>query len=264
MEEEIKDIILYKMRKDVMLTTLSQGNRYDDRQFDEYRPIKIQYGPIETAEGSAIAKIGETEVLTAAKFDVVKPFPDTPEEGVMSVNAEFLPTASGRFESGPPDENSIELARVVDRGIRSAECIDVKKFFIEEEKVLGLYLDIFVLNHAGNLFDAAALSAIACLQNTKMPKIEDGSIVRREFTGKLELSALPIATTLAKIDQYWIVDPNLDEERVSDSLITITTTGTHVCSMQKREGALTKEELLDSIDTAFKKHQEIKNILKED
>ncbi len=262
--DDLKDVILYHMRRDVMLSTLRKGTRYDGRPFDEYREIKIEYGPIKTAEGSAIAHIGNTKVLAAAKFEVVKPFADRPDEGVLTVNSEFLPTASAQFESGPPDENSIELARVVDRGIRSAESVDLKSFFIEEEKVLGLFLDIFVLDHAGNLFDAAALAAIACLKNTRMPKIEEGEIVRKEFTGPLKLKNYPVATTLAKIADYWLVDPSLDEDKVADSLITITTVEGHVCSMQKREGALTKEELLDCIDIAFKKGNKIRSILERD
>jgi len=44
----------------------------------------------------------------------------------MSTSAEFRPMASPRFESGPPNEESIEVARVIDRGIRESGAIDTK------------------------------------------------------------------------------------------------------------------------------------------
>ncbi len=256
-----KDTIMAHVRREVMNKTLATGIRFDERGFQEVRPIDVQTGVITTAEGSAIAKIGKTAVLVAVKFDVLKPFPDRPKEGVMMMNAELLPTASPTFETGPPNENSIELARVVDRGLRSAELVDVKSFYIEEDKVLGMFLDIYVLNHAGNLTDTAALAASAALQNTNLPKIEGCSIVRGESTGPLNPKSLPIATTFVKIGENWLVDPSRDEERVAETSITITTTEEHVCSVQKRNGSLTKEEFLSNIDIAFKTGNDIRKIL---
>ncbi len=258
---EVKDSIMYHVNKDVMQSTLVKGTRYDGRDFDAFRQISVQKSVISTAEGSAVANVGGTSVMVAVKFDVLKPFPDRPTEGVMMMNAELLPTASPEFEPGPPNENSIELARVVDRGLRSAEIVDVKKFFIEEDKVLGMFLDIYVLNNAGNMTDTASIAASAALLDTKLPKIEDAAIVRGEYTGPLNPRVLPISTTLAKVGEYWLVDPTRDEERVQETSISIATTDEHVCSMQKRNGAITKEELLDNIDIAFKSGNDIRKLL---
>jgi exosome complex component RRP42 len=80
--------------------------------------VKITKGIIPNAEGSAMAELGDTKVLCGVKIDVMKPYADRPTEGVFTVQAEFLPLAHPEFESGPPKEGSIELSRVVDRGIR--------------------------------------------------------------------------------------------------------------------------------------------------
>jgi exosome complex component RRP42 len=258
---DVKDSIMYHVRKDVMNSTLVKGTRFDGRDYEAFRPIEIQKSVIKTAEGSAIARVGETTTLVAVKFDVVKPFPDRPTEGVMMMNSELLPTASPEFEPGPPGENSIELARVVDRGLRSAEIVDVKTFFIEEDKVLGMFMDIYVLNNTGNMTDAASIAAAAALLDTKMPKIEEGAIVRGESAGPLNPRVLPISTTLAKVGDYWLVDPSRDEERVQETSISICTTEEHVCSMQKRNGSLSKQELLDNIDIAFKTGNDIRKLL---
>ena len=47
---------------------------------------------------------------------------------------ELVPFASPMFESGPPREDAIELARVVDRGIRHSEIVDKKKLCITPGK----------------------------------------------------------------------------------------------------------------------------------
>lgn len=261
MGEELKDIIMSRIRKDVMMSMLEKGTRYDGRKLDELRPAEVFKGVLRSAEGSALAKIGETQVLAAVKFDVVKPFPDRPKAGVFVTNSELLPTASRVFEPGPPREESIELARVVDRAIRSAEIIDLEGMFIQEEKVLGMYIDLYVLNHAGNFTDASTLAATAALTDTKMPKVEDGKIVRGESTGMLNPKALPLSTTMIKVGNHWMVDPVRDEELVHDTALTISTTEEHVCAVQKGRGSLTKEEMLDNIDLAFNKGNELRRIL---
>lgn len=256
-----KDTILSHIRRDVMNSTLANGVRFDGRKFDEFRPIEIQKGVIKTAEGSAIAKVGNTIVLAASKFDIITPFPDRPKEGVLMFNAELLPTASPTFEPGPPDENSIELARVVDRAIRSAESVDVKSFFIDEGKVLGLFVDLYVLNHAGNMTDTATIAASAALLDTKVPKVENLKILRGEYSHDLDPKSIPVSTTFQKISDHWILDPNRDEERVVETSITISTTENHVCAIQKREGSITKDELLSNIDIAFKTGNDIRKII---
>jgi len=262
MGELLKDVILSNIRRDVLGATLSKGARYDGRAFDEIRPLEVQKGVIPNAEGSALAILGGTKVLAAIKFDVLKPFPDRPMEGVLMTNAELLPTASPSFEPGPPGEECIELARVVDRAIRSAECVDVKRFYLAEEKVLGLFIDLYVLDHTGNYTDAANIAATAALLDARMPKVEDTKIIRGEYEGKLEIARTPISTTMVKIGDSWLVDPTRDEELAQETSITIGTTEEHVCSVQKRMGSLDKEELLSCIDIAFKTGNGIRDILK--
>ena len=89
---------------------------------------------IEKAEGSARVLLGKTEVLVGVKVETGEPFPDTPNEGVLTVNAELVPIASPNFEAGPPNEDSIELARVVDRGIVNQKQSTMKSFASSQAK----------------------------------------------------------------------------------------------------------------------------------
>lgn len=46
---------------------MAKGMRADGRQFDKFRPIMVNVGGIDTADGSAIAKVGETSVICGIK-----------------------------------------------------------------------------------------------------------------------------------------------------------------------------------------------------
>ncbi len=247
-----------------LLNLISKGMRIDKRKLDEFREITIEKNPIPKAEGSARVKIGDTEVLAGVKMDVGEPFPDKPNDGILIVGAEFSPLASSSFETGPPRENAIELARVVDRGIRESQTIDTKKLCIKkEEKVWIIYLDIHILNHAGNLIDTAALAATEALLNTKMPEYTKDKVNYEKKTNNLPLKFKPIAITFVKINENIFTDPSLEEENVITAKLTVTTMDDgNVCAMQKGGSfPLTLNEIDKCIEQAIKKGNEIRKLL---
>jgi len=256
-----EDVVL-DIRKDYVLSKLRDGERIDGRGFDEYRSIEIQTGLIEKAEGSALVKIGNTQVIVGIKMQPGEPFPDTPDRGIIITNAELVPLASPIFEPGPPDENSIELARVVDRGIRESEAIDLNKLCIEEgEKVWLVFIDIHAIDDDGNLMDASALAAISALLNTTVPaeKFELGDDY------PLPVRDLPVAVTSLVIEDKVIVDPCKDEENASKNFITITTdSNDNIVAIQKSGSYLLDEEkFYEVIDLSIEKAREIRKLLKE-
>jgi len=188
------------LQEQYLLNLASKGERIDKRKLDEYRKIVVEKDVLGKAEGSARVKIGETEVLVGVKMDIGEPYPDKPDDGVMIVGAEFSPIASPEFEAGPPDENAIELARVVDRGIRESGAIDTKKLCIKkEEKVWMVFVDIQILNHDGNLMDAAALAAITALLGARIPEYDGKTINYEKKTKKLPMLFKPVPVTTVKI-----------------------------------------------------------------
>ncbi|MEM3061388.1 MAG: RNA-binding protein, partial [Candidatus Bathyarchaeia archaeon] len=99
---------LSKIEQKTILDLISNGKRIDGRSLLDFRELKIEYGIIEKANGSAQLSLGKTKVLVGIKIETGEPFLDTPDEGVLTVNAEFVPLASPSFEPGPPDEKSVE------------------------------------------------------------------------------------------------------------------------------------------------------------
>ncbi len=252
------------LKKDYLENLIAQGKRLDGRKFDEYRKVEIEKGYVsDKCCGSALAKLGDTKVLVGISMSVGEPYPDEPEKGVMMVGAEFRPLASPEFELGPPREAAVEVARVVDRGIRESECIDLDKLFIEEDKVWIVFIDLHMLDHVGNLIDASGLAAISALLDTKIPKYEDEGVIRDESQGNLPVRDVPVPCTLAKIKDSLVVDPNLDEEYAMDARLTVTTTDV-ITAMQKGHGGkLTKEEISQVIDLSFEKGKELRKLIKE-
>lgn len=258
--------LVTKVRLKQIEQLLEKGKRLDERGLQDYREIKIEQGIIEKAEGSARVLLGKTEVLVGVKVETGEPFPDTPNDGVMTVNAELVPIASPHFEPGPPDENSIELARVVDRGIRESHAIDTEKLCIEAgKKVFVVFVDVYVLNHDGNLIDASAMAALAALLNTKMPnfEIKDGELKIKQGYTQLPLKSHPITVTLGKISNKLIIDPSVEEESVMDSRITFAVNEAgNICAIQKGgSGFFTPQQILDASKIALEKAAELRKKL---
>jgi len=262
MMTQIIDVVKGEYVKDIAAT----GKRIDGRQPVEFRDIRVETGVLKNAEGSALAHFGDTKVLAGVKLDLVTPFPDRPDEGTISFNSEFSTLAHPEFESGPPNEDSIELARVVDRGIRSAEVLNLKEFGAlgasasteQTKKVMGLYVDLYPLDHNGNLIDAAALAAMAAIATATVPKLEDGKLVRGEGS-KMRLQRKATTCSFEFIANQVFLDATDEEEAASLGRVTIGVTDDGLlCSGQKSGRAgFSREKLLELAGVALEKGSEL-------
>jgi len=201
-------------------------------------------------------------VLSGVKLNLDTPMEDTPNQGNLVVSAELLPLASASYETGPPSPESIELARVVDRGIRHGKCVNLESLFVEEGKAWTVYVDLYVLNYNGNLFDAGTIAAISSLLNSEVPKYEDGKVVREERVGKLKIDNVITSSTFAKIGGKSILDPTANEMNAAYSRITIANDEHHVRAMQKGlSGGFSADEVEELVGVAFNKHKEQKHVI---
>ena len=246
--------IEYYLKRDYIANLIAEDKRQDGRGFDDLRPLQITKGYAgDKACGSAYVKLGNTEVIAGISMMTGEPYSDSPTSGVMSTSVEFRPIASPNFESGPPNPESIETARVIDRGIRESGCIDFDKLFIEENSIWMVYIDIHILNHDGNLIDAGGLAATAALLDARMPKYKDKKILRGEWDGKLPITKAPIPFTFTKIGSKIIMDATVDEECAADARLTVTTTDTLNAMQKGGIGSFTQDEVKACVDKAFKK-----------
>ena len=249
------------MNKELKVHTLKlieEEKRNDGRKLLEYRePVTVTYGISGTAEGSAQVQIGDTIVMAGVKMSVESPYPDTPDQGGIMVNVELYPLSSAEYEPGPPGMLAVELARVVDRGLREAKAIDLKKLCIEKgEKAWTVGIDIVTINDAGNLFDACALAALAALKDTYFPIYKDGELHYEEKSKKkLPLLKEPVSVTVYKFGSTYLIDPNADESGVYDARLTVASTDDGMLSALQKGGdaPLTVEDIGKMVDIALEK-----------
>jgi len=256
--------IISEVEKDYIQSLISEGKRIDDRAFDEYRPIAIEKGIYQKADGSAKVTMGRTQVAAGIKLIVGTPYSDTPASGVLTTGAELTPLSSPTFEKGPPSPEAIEVARVIDRAIRESDAIDLDKLcIVENEAVWIAFMDMHILDYDGNLFDAGSLACMAALLDTQIPKYEDERVIYEEKTGPLPIRDKPVETTFAKIGSGIVLDPILNEEQVLDARLTIgTNEAGDICAMQKGgSGTFTQEEILDIVNKSREKAKELRKLL---
>lgn len=253
------------IQEQFVLRLAEKGERGDGRKMDEFRKAEIEVNPIPNAEGSARVRLGKTDVIVGIKMGVGEPFSDRPNEGILISNAELSPMASPHFETGRPGEDAIELARVVDRGIRESKAIDMEKLCIAKgEKVWSVFVDTQVMNHDGNLTDASALAAAVALANAKIPAYnpETGEIDITKRKDKLPVRFKPISVTVCRVGDKLMVDPTLEEEEAVTANLTVTIKDDgNICALQKRGHPLTVEEIGKAFEIALKKSADLRKLV---
>jgi len=222
----MSNYIMPNLQKDKIESYLNEGKRLDGRKVDEYRELVVEDGISKNSASAVRVKFGKTEVIAGVHLALATPYPDSPDAGTFMTSAELHPMASNQFDIGRPGIASVELARVVDRGIRESGLIDFKKLCIKEgEKVWQLFVDIVAINDDGNLLDVAGLAALIALGRAKMPiynEAEDKVDGYSETEGiPLDKDVLSFSMTLHKVGDAIVMDVGKEEEFVSKFRLTV-------------------------------------------
>ena len=261
--------IIDKLKRSKILDLLQEGKRIDGRALDEIRPLSIDIDVVPHANGSARVRLGDTEIVSGVKVQPDRPFPDMGDKGIFICTAEILPLAHPSAETGPPQPDVIELARVVDRGIRESGMIDLSQFVLEKDKsVIGLFADSVVTDHDGNLFDACSYASVAAIITSKIPKWEmkdDIPVLIENQESDAPITTIPISVTMGRIGEFIIVDPNIDEWGCLDARITITTNSDgNIVALQKGgSDGFTLEQLVKCSELSITIGKKIREIVKQ-
>ncbi len=244
--------VVSSLERNYILKLLKEGKRIDGRDLFELREVKIKTNFSPKAEGSADVFLGDTRVMCGIKYDIGKPYSDNPDKGVCTVMSEYVPIASPMFESGPPREDSIQLARVVDRGIRHTNCLEYHELCVEPGKaVYILFVDCYMMDYFGNLTDAAAIAAIAALLSAKIPGAKwDSEKEEAVWDGTIKpltIHEIPLSITFGRVGDVIFVDPYLPEELIMDGSIAFAVDEKkQITSIQKYGSATwTVEEIME-------------------
>ncbi|MGC8953426.1 MAG: exosome complex protein Rrp42 [Desulfurococcus sp.] len=264
-----KEPLLPRIQVENIVKSIKKGERIDGRGLTDYRPIEVILNPITKASGSSLVKLGGTQVIAGVKLELEEPFPDRPGEGVLQVHAEFVPLASPSFEPGPPDENAIEVARVIDRSLRESKAVKLDALAIEPGKIVwSVYTDIYLVDHQGNIIDTGMLASMLALATSRIPELIKGEngykVDHTKYVGPLPINTLVATVTMGIYNDVIIVDPLLEEEAVIDSFITIAIDESgRICGIQKRGMKGFSRSVLDNtVEIALSKGRELVDLMK--
>nr|XP_023685293.1 exosome complex component RRP45 isoform X2 [Paramormyrops kingsleyae] len=177
----MRETPLSNCERQFLLKAIEEKKRLDGRQTYDYRNIKITFG---TDYGCCVVDVGKTRVLAQVSCELVAPKDNRPTEGIMFINLELSPMASPAFESGRQSELHVTLNRLLERCLRNSKCLDTESLcVVSGEKVWKIRIDVHVLNHDGNIMDAASIAAITALCHFRRPDVgiqgEEVTIVLR-------------------------------------------------------------------------------------
>ncbi len=183
--------------------------RTDGRLPDELRPVEIIRNYIEHAEGSALIKVGKTEVIcTASVEEGVPRWLSEVEQGWVTAEYAMLPRATNtrsRRESkaGKQGGRTLEIQRLIGRSLRSV--IDLKTL-----PQLTIYIDADVIKADGGTRTASITGCFVALYDAI-------SYLQKEKTiAKSPITDIVAATSVGIIDGKAALDLSYEEDSKAD------------------------------------------------
>jgi exosome complex RNA-binding protein Rrp42 (RNase PH superfamily) len=188
-------------------------------------------------------------VMASISASLEAPYADRHSEG--SITFDVLHTAMAGF--GPDfarkNEDTTELSRLVERGLRESRAIDLEALCVQPgRKVWHLQVDVRILDNCGNATDAVGLAALGALCAFRRPNVTvdadaPGGIIIHSRADKeplpLTLHHLPLPVTFAFFEAGDIIalDPMIKEEAAASGSFTVTVNPQgELCAAQKAHG----------------------------
>ncbi|GAA1531145.1 ribonuclease PH [Actinomadura kijaniata] len=192
--------------------------RPDDRAPDQLRPVRIQRGWLDHAEGSVLIEFGGTRVLCAASVtDSVPRWRRDSGLGWITAEYAMLPRATNTRNDREAVKGRIggrthEISRLIGRSLRA--CVDLKA--LGENTV---QLDCDVLQADGGTRTAAITGAYVALADA-VSWMRDRKLVKRD----------PLTTSIAAVSVGVVEgEPRLDlaylEDSVAETDMNVVCTG---------------------------------------
>jgi exosome complex RNA-binding protein Rrp42 (RNase PH superfamily) len=226
-----------------------KATRPDGRLFSQTRRTVVQRQVLtQHAAGSALVKLGDSQVLAGVSYAVGQP--------VGANQGDVLVTISDSRNSGSGGNNmNSSLQLYLNRLLE--ETLDLEQLsIVPEQAAFRLFITVQILNQDGNIRDACLLACVAALTDTKLPTntiwqdgkvwLRDGDVEGDKEDAKtsddkedgsgssssssmrqLQIPVVPVPLTMGVwLDQetgqtHLIVDPSAEEDTVLTSRMTV-------------------------------------------
>jgi ribonuclease PH len=182
------------------------------------RPVEIVTGPLMTAEGSALIKVGNTHVLCAATIeDTVPPFLRNQGKGWVTAEYSMLPRATAKrtpreVTKGRPSGRTHEIQRLIGRSMRAV--VDTAK--LGERTVV---IDCDVLQADGGTRTASITGAFVALAMALRQLVSYGMLKT------MPLRDIVAATSVGLVGGVPMLDLCYDEDSRADVDMNVVMTG---------------------------------------
>lgn len=219
---------------------VQRGVRPDGRALLAARKLSVRDASLSSTDGSVLVHLGQTAVLAGVQCDPTTPSEAEPSRGRVVVNLELPASCSpavaaahggvggggGGISIGRLDREKAVLVEMLQRTANSG-LVDLEALCIAEgTAVWSCYCDLCVLEHDGNLTDAAMMAMMAALASVRLPRVASD-----EATGALTVqaeAALPVRVvqplfpfSFGVLAGTLILDPCAEEEALSSTAVTV-------------------------------------------
>ncbi|XP_016984419.1 exosome complex component RRP45 [Drosophila rhopaloa] len=217
-----------KPERNFVQLAVKQNQRFDGRRSNDCRDVVLTFG---ADWGTVAVSLGDTKVLTHVTCDLGAPTTSRPNEGKLQLNVNLGGVAFLDEVQTTHDQRSLTLNSLLERTFRSSRCVDLESLCVAaEQHVWCIRVDINVLNHDGNLYDASTIATLAALMHFRRPDVTFADDELRIYTEKerefipLLFLHYPVSVTycIYKSSGQPIVDPTLLEENAADSVIVLS------------------------------------------
>ncbi|KAF4588066.1 hypothetical protein EYR38_010027 [Pleurotus pulmonarius] len=256
--------------KEFLFASLKESLRLDGRQPLQLRTPELTFG---LELGWVECALGKTRVLAQVDAKMVKPPPERPFEGMVSIHSEISPMASPEYEFGRASEEEVTMTRMLDKVLRRSDTIDKESLcVVAGQRVWHVRLAIHCLSDEGNMLDCACLAGIVALRHFRRPEIE---VVGDEVTihDPTERAPIPLAihhspfcftfAFFADTSIPPILDPSHLEQRLSAGLVSIALNAQReICVFQKLGGVpLAPDSILNLVEIAVARAKELDRLV---
>ncbi|KAI0740131.1 ribosomal protein S5 domain 2-like protein [Earliella scabrosa] len=256
--------------KEFVYGALKQSLRLDGRAMLEMRTPTLTFGP---ELGWVECAMGKTRVLAQVDGKMVKPPPERPLEGMITIHSELSPMAANEYEPGRPTDEEVTLTRMLDKVLRRSDAVDKESLCVlAGQRVWHIRLTIHVLSDSGNMVDCACLAGIVALKHFRRPEVE---VVGDEVTihhpserapVPLSMHHTPFCLTFAFFPDPAtppLIDPSHLEETLSAGRLTVALNALRELVVVQKAGGLplAPDDVLKIIDIAVTKARELDKLV---
>ena len=206
------------------------GLRVDGRRFDELRPLKIEVGPLDKADGSAYVEHGRNKIL-AAVYGPREAHPKhiaLADRAVIKCRYHMAPFSTDERKSPAPSRRELELSKVIREALEPAI---MSEYF--PRSTIDIIIEVLQAD-AGTRCAGITAAALA---------LADAGIPMRELVA---------GCAAGKIDGKVVLDlSDIEDKQGEADLPVALLPKSNVVSLLQMDGSLTEDEFKQALDMSI-------------